>query len=402
MQKLKILWYNRNREFGKGRFLMKKKSESKSIFDLSWQEKYTELKRYHELFGNPHVPINSKKYKSLAIWVANQRSQYKKGRLSQERIEKLNELGFMWAFRGEVPKTRNCSWADYIESLVRFKKAYGHDLIPVTYRDGEIPLGNWVANMRRMRNRGDLADVKIQALNAVDFAWDSQERAWELRYNELKDWYNLHNDSSVPINVKGKEYQYCHNYLKPSLGEWATKQRLLKRKNQLPQQKIDLLNELEFDWTGLNHYKNQHRWFAFYKRLKEKEDVNFAVYDKNDKDYDLYEWCMTQRLRYQKGQLQQNRFELLESLGFKFHIKEIGYNQSWINKYNQYKQFIEEEGFENRKKLRKENQSLANWANFQRRKYKNNQLEEAKIQLLNEIGFRWEKEKKAIGSQEDS
>ena len=277
-----------------------------------------------------------------------------------------------------------------MDSLVRFKKIYGHDLIPVTYKDGEVPLGNWVANMRRMRNRGDLADLKIKALNAVGFAWDSQESAWNLRYNELKEWYQLQGDSSIPIDVKGKEYQYCHNYLKPGLGEWATKQRLLKKKNQLSQEKIDLLNKLEFDWTGLNHYKNQHRWLTFYKRLKKKADVNFTVSNKDDEDYDLYEWCATQRLRYQKGQLQPNRLELLEELGFKFHIKDIGYNQSWLNKYNQYKQFVEEEGFENRKKMRKECKTLVNWVNFQRKKYKNNQLEVAKIQLLNEIGFQWE------------
>ena len=389
-KKLRLLWYNRNREFGKGRFLMKKNHETQGIFDLNWEEKYAELKSYCELFGNPHVPQNSKKYRKLSIWVANQRSQYKKGCLSAERVKKLNELGFRWSLRGEVPKTTHCSWDDYLNSLVRFKQAYGHDLIPVTYKDGDIPLGNWVANMRRMRNRGDLADVKIQALNAVGFAWNSKESAWWLRYHELKDWYLRHDDSSIPVDERGKEYQYCHNFLKPGLGEWATKQRLLKKKNQLSSDKIDLLNQLNFDWTGLNHYKNQHRWTTYYKRLKEKEDVNFTVFNRDDEDYDLYEWCVTQRLRFQKGQLQPNRLALLEELGFKFHIKDIGYNQAWLNKYHQYKTFVFEEGFENRKKMRKENQALVNWVNFQRQKYRNNQLEQAKIDLLNELNFQWE------------
>lgn len=369
---------------------MKKNTNTLSIFDRNWEEKYNELKSYYELFGNTNVPKNSKRYKNLAIWVANQRSQFKKGCLSEDRINKLNALEFRWMVRQDVKKTTDCSWDKYMNTLVRFKAVYGHDLIPVTYREEGVPLGNWVANMRRIRNRGDLTKEKIQALDAVGFNWDSKESAWMIRYNELKDWYVKHGDSNVPIDEQGVQYLYCHNYLKPTLGEWVTKQRLLKRKNQLSQEKIDLLNEIEFDWTGLNHYKNQHRWSIYYKRLKEKNDVNFTVSNPNDEDYDLYEWCVSQRLRFQKGQLKPNRLQLLEEIGFKFHVKEIGFNQSWMNKYNQYKLFVEEEGFENRKKLRKENQSLLNWVNFQRKKYRNNQLEQAKINLLNEIGFQWE------------
>ena len=36
-------------------------------------------------------------YKRLAIWVGDQRYAFKAGRLSKERIEKLNEIGFVWS-----------------------------------------------------------------------------------------------------------------------------------------------------------------------------------------------------------------------------------------------------------------------------------------------------------------
>jgi len=59
-----------------------------------WNLRYNELLLYKEEHGNCRVPIS---YPKLGSWVSVQRVQYKKGKLSEERTEKLNEIGFEWS-----------------------------------------------------------------------------------------------------------------------------------------------------------------------------------------------------------------------------------------------------------------------------------------------------------------
>jgi len=58
-----------------------------------WDWRYRELKEYREKHGDCNVPESQG---SLGIWVRWQRKQYKKGKLSQERLDLLESIGFVW------------------------------------------------------------------------------------------------------------------------------------------------------------------------------------------------------------------------------------------------------------------------------------------------------------------
>lgn len=86
------------------------------IWDLhnySWLKRYNELEQFTKLHGHANVPTNYGPNKALSIWVKCQRRQYRllhrKGdhivqpnmtSLLEERIQKLNLLGFSWDPRG--------------------------------------------------------------------------------------------------------------------------------------------------------------------------------------------------------------------------------------------------------------------------------------------------------------
>ena len=57
----------------------------------NWQEKYQELIAFKEKHGHVNVP---QKHPELGRWVNTQRNSYKEGKLSQERIDLLNVIGF--------------------------------------------------------------------------------------------------------------------------------------------------------------------------------------------------------------------------------------------------------------------------------------------------------------------
>jgi len=74
-------------------------------FDWSqWESMYQQLKEYKEQFGDCVVP-RREKFKRLNRWVTTQRQNYKvPGKLSQDRILKLEEIGFVWSVGIGKPK----------------------------------------------------------------------------------------------------------------------------------------------------------------------------------------------------------------------------------------------------------------------------------------------------------
>lgn len=75
----------------------------KPFHERQWNLRFKELEEYRVKHGNCCVPI-SYKNKKLAHWVSNLRKRYKakdypSGKvapLSQQRVDQLNELGFVW------------------------------------------------------------------------------------------------------------------------------------------------------------------------------------------------------------------------------------------------------------------------------------------------------------------
>jgi len=65
-----------------------------SSTDDCWDRSYQELVEFYRRHG--HATVTGKKYYSLANWVRKQRSCRKSGKLSHDKIAKLNALGFEW------------------------------------------------------------------------------------------------------------------------------------------------------------------------------------------------------------------------------------------------------------------------------------------------------------------
>jgi superfamily II DNA or RNA helicase len=62
----------------------------------SWEYRYDELKAFHAEHGHCNVPKGWKENPALGTWVSNQRKVYKEGKLSEERTQQLEALGFVW------------------------------------------------------------------------------------------------------------------------------------------------------------------------------------------------------------------------------------------------------------------------------------------------------------------
>ena len=60
---------------------------------------YLMLTDYCHKHGDCLVPQSYEKNKQLGSWVGTQRRDYKKGKLSEGKIQKLNDINFIWDTR---------------------------------------------------------------------------------------------------------------------------------------------------------------------------------------------------------------------------------------------------------------------------------------------------------------
>lgn len=67
-----------------------------SKYDIQWYESFAALCDYNKCFGNFDIPASFKTSTGIALgkWIRRQRDFYEQGKLSDERIEKLQSIGF--------------------------------------------------------------------------------------------------------------------------------------------------------------------------------------------------------------------------------------------------------------------------------------------------------------------
>ena len=65
-------------------------------FEYQWESKYAALVKFREEYGHCRVSTLSKPHAALANWVRTMRVRKRQGKLSAERIRRLDLLGFTW------------------------------------------------------------------------------------------------------------------------------------------------------------------------------------------------------------------------------------------------------------------------------------------------------------------
>jgi hypothetical protein len=64
-----------------------------------WETRYAELLQFMEAHGHCDVPVRNSDNPSLGVWVVNQRSNRKRGKLTIKQVRLLDEVGFRWERR---------------------------------------------------------------------------------------------------------------------------------------------------------------------------------------------------------------------------------------------------------------------------------------------------------------
>ena len=139
---------------------------------LPWIDMYNELLEYKKNHnGCTNVAKTSLTHDKLGRWVYHQRSLYRNDKLSSERIELLQSIGFKWRIVDDTP------WEDMYKRLILYKQEHGTTCVPYKY-EADRKLGRWVYAQRRSCDNQDFVD----RLNNIGFVWDARGRNQHASY----------------------------------------------------------------------------------------------------------------------------------------------------------------------------------------------------------------------------
>ena len=368
--------------------------------DTSWWKRFGELEVYKQEQGDCNVPRGYKQNLQLGKWVTTQRSCYKQKKMSAERIEALERIGFEWV----RPKGRQVDdlWWKRFGELEEYKREYGDCNVPRGYMLNP-QLGRWVARQRVACKHNRMNAEQIEALESIGFEWLGRKRGqddvlWRKRLGELEEYKQENGDCNVPVNYPAN----------PHLAKWVMNQRAAytrltednpKRSRTISAERIEALNKIGFEWRLRDRpeWDSRHDELVAYKAKHGDTLVPMtAISDATSRYHGLALWVMVQRKQYRLRKerkhsfLSDDRFKKLNSIGFVWDAQE----DTWDIRFDELQEFKANHGHTDVPKSW-ENKDFYNWVKTQRRFY--NAFQEGKpagitkerIKRLESIGFEW-------------
>lgn len=311
-------------------------------------------------FPGPETKNESKR---LIQWVREQRSLYKRNLLSDKKIEKLNNIGFIFSFNKE-------KWIKNYEMLLKYKKDNNLETF-FRHNISDKQLGKWVSHQRKRYNSNELEDDEKELLVNLGLSFNPLNDIWDYYIEKLKSFY-LENGYRNPTEKEDME-----------LTIFCRQQRRRKASNELPEDKIELLNSINFVWESSDNT------IKFEQRLEQLKEY-ISIYGDTkipsrfkDLNY-LGEWAKTMRGKKRKGTLPIDKIQALDDLDFCWEPKDESANKLLDEtiKYTLEKN--------NDSSIVNCSKRLSDYMTTLRLKYKNNELDEDTIKKLNEVNFLWD------------
>jgi len=268
---------------------------------VSWDRYYGLLQKFKKREGSSWVSINHEESGlNLGEWCHNQRN-LKKDNLSQDRISRLDSLGFIW-------NPHDYRWERNFVLLKKFYERQRHCLVGIEHKEDGIRLGYWVSVQRLDKK---LSEEKRNKLNSLGFIWHFRDNLWEKGFSHLLSFHKREGNCNVPQKHRENDFR---------LGGWVSNQRI--RKNNLTIDQISRLESLDFNWKpSTEKFANQ--WEIGYKYLiifHEKNGHCLVPQSHKEAEFRLGGWVRLQRTRMRSKVIKNDQIKRLNALGFVWNL----------------------------------------------------------------------------------
>jgi len=266
--------------------------------DSRWNVGYEHAKKYAESVGD--INSVSEKYLiddfKLCVWMRTQRERYRKGKLSPDRVKKLEAIGVIWNVFGN-------SW----EQSYLYARDYfideGNLNVPHSYicKDG-FRLGQWISSIRNRYRNQKLTSEQIQQMESIGMIWNVLESKKELELKYAKTYFTEFGNLDIP-----NDYICADGY---RLGAWLRIIRMSYRNGSLSDDYIHELERMGIIWNP-----KQKSWENGCYHLKmyyqEYGNGNVPLSYICEDGYKLGQWLRGQR----RANLTDERKTVLNSMG---------------------------------------------------------------------------------------
>lgn len=335
--------------------------------EAQWQRFFNRLEAHLRQHGN--LELHREEHPQLWHWADQQRKAFAQGRLSDQKVNLLKELDFVFDLQ-------EAAWWNHFDRVCDYAQKYGDPNVPVKSKD-DPSLGAWVARQRTHYNAGELSQERIDALEKIGFSFDVHGEKWMKHYKELVAFYEKHGHTRVPVS-------------EGQLWQWVDRQRRKLRQTQAGSddvaelsldsaEKITALNKIHFDWSVTDDEDRarrlmdltfsvdiqDERWIENYKKLCDfKERFGHFSIPPNHPDYqELASWAKHQRFLNKRRKLSPERIAALDELGFIWS----GQGARWDRLYQEVVRFHAKHGHT---RIPTKQRELYRWANQQRKALK--------------------------------
>ena len=328
---------------------------------VSWDHWFGLLNKFHSHNGHCRVVesflLDGEK---LGVWVSIQR--LRKSKLTQERITRLESLGFSWDPHAE-------QWENGFSALLAFHKSKGHCRVPIRFMLNNFNLGSWVFNQRQLLKNGLLQQGRVERLNSLGFSWNARSDQWEEGFAALRKFHAREGHCRVVerILIDGL-----------NLTNWVRNKR--HKKGKLTPGQISRLESLGFSWDP--HSDQWEEGFSALQQFHAREGHCRVIGSFILGSVRLGLWVNNQRMR--KSRLSTEQISRLDSLGFSWDP----HSDQWEEGFSALQKFHAREGHcRVTQRFVLDGTRLGAWVSNQRQKRA--KLAPERIKRLNSLGFIW-------------
>ena len=149
---------------------------------FTWEERLELFVNvYNKLNKLPSPSSKDDEESRAAIWMHNQRQNYKNGTLSVNNIETLEELDW-WIWE------RKTTWEDrFAQCVIVYNKL--NKLPTSSSKDyDEKQAGSWIGDQRKAYKKGKLSVKNIEKLEELDWwIWETERFTWDEKLEQCLD-----------------------------------------------------------------------------------------------------------------------------------------------------------------------------------------------------------------------
>jgi len=201
-----------------------------------WERNFACLERFVKAYGHCRIK-NDEVFEGIKIgvWVANLKTNYRKGKLSSETINRIEQVHPDWSWT-----ILDKQWEEFFSLLVEFRNEHGNCNVGSKGKTTrEKALYEWVNTQRKRFKVGKLSEERKIRLQEIGFSFVPID-PWFEAYELLLKYVAREGHARVPTNFIQDNF---------FLGRWASTQRGKFRRNDLTPEKSKLLEKLEgWEW----------------------------------------------------------------------------------------------------------------------------------------------------------